>query len=285
MELCDLIAQHTTQYRGKIAWLCSRCLPAETLLSGSARVSRPQLHATLGIARIVSKWPNCDDDTAKALVLAFYRSIPASFNPNFWPQAFPLEGISSFYNDFLSYISIAAENSPDFGTDVAGFTGDIVTQTINNANSSVSRLFLNALCSNFPPMVSADVNELLTVLFDWFGIVVPRSQGETVVRTADSSSSQSLGNGSGSIEWKSNGDSDGSVSLNDVVGGAGDKKSVRSFEEESSESLEKQEIVFRLVGHIFNKVSIDSWAMEQVRMIAKDQLHSMLTFLKVCDIE
>lgn len=325
MELCDLIAQNPTQFHNKIAWICSRCPPAESLLMGSSMVSRSQLHAILAVARFISKCPNSDLGTPKSLILAFYRSIPSSFNLKFWPQAFSSEAISSFFNDFLNYISKAAELSPDFATDVAGFTGEIVIQTITNADSSVSRVFLNALCSNFPPILPSDANKLISILLDRFDVVVPSSPREAILSTPDVASAQSsplsanyyqspgveasnvsaessssaaskddasssrgiVVNGGGSIAWKSNGDLIGaSLGFNDGEGGGGGgtpayKKVVTLFEEESVESLEKQDIVFKLIGHVCSKVAIDPQLMEQVRGIAKDQLQSMLAFLKV----
>lgn len=304
MELCDLIAQNPAQFRNKIAWICSRCPPAELLMTGSPTVSRSQLHAILAIARFLSKCPNSQHETPKSLVLAFYRSIPLSFYPKFWPQAFSSEAISSFFNDFLSYISKAAELSPDFSTDVAGFTGEIVIQTITNADSSISRVFLNALCSNFPPILLSDATKLISVLLDRFDIVVPSSPREGISTpdaasaqgsplsgnyyqspnvSAESSSSAAskddtssskgiMVNGGDSISWKSNGD---------LSAAAAYKKNLKMFEEEPVESLEKQEIVFKLIGHIFSKVAIDPQLMEQVRGIAKIQLISMADFLKV----
>ncbi|KAL2254732.1 phosphatidylinositol 4-kinase alpha 1 isoform X2 [Sesamum indicum] len=324
LELCDLISQNPSQFPEKIAWICSRCPPAESLLSGSPRVSRSQLHAILTVARLLSKCPNSNHETPKSLVLAFYRSIPSSFNPKFWPQAFSSEAISSFFNDFLSYMSKAAEQSPDFASDVAGFTGEIVIQTIINADSSVSRVFLKALCTNFPPILPSDVNKLISVLLDRFEIPVPSSPREVILATPDAASAQSsplsvnhyqsprvevsiisadssssaaskddgsssrgiVVNGDGSITWRSNGDLFGaSLGFADGdrgsgVGTAAYKKAVTFFEEESVESLEKQEIVFKLIGHVFSK-ALDPHLVEQVRGMAKDQLESMLAFLKI----
>ncbi|KAH6789341.1 Phosphatidylinositol 3- and 4-kinase family protein, partial [Perilla frutescens var. frutescens] len=303
VELCDLIAQNPAQFRNKIAWICSRCPPAELLMTGSPTVSRSQLHAILAIARFLSKCPNSEHETPKSLVLAFYRSIHLSFNPKFWPQAFSPDAVSSFFNDFLSYISKSAELSPDFSTDVAGFTGEIVIQTITNADSSISRVFLNALCSNFPPILLSDATKLISVLLDRFDIGVPCSPREGILTpdaasaqgsplsgnyyqspnvSAESSSSAAskddassrgiVANGGDSISWKSNGD----LSATAIY-----KKNLKFFEEEPVESLEKQEIVYKLIGHIFSKVAIDPQLMEQVRGIAKVQLSSMADFLKI----
>ncbi|GER42249.1 phosphatidylinositol 4-kinase family protein [Striga asiatica] len=325
MELCDLIAQNPAQFPEKFAWIRSRCPPAESLLGGSPAVSRSQLHAVLAVARFLSKCPNSDQESTKLLTLAFYRSIPLSFDIKFWPQAFPVEAVSSFFHDFLNYISKASELSPDFAVDVAGLTGELVMQTISNAGSGVSRVFLHALCSNFPPILPSDANKLIAVLLDRFDVVVPCSPRELISSTPDTVSAQSspfsanhfqspgaeasivsadsfnsmaskddasssrgvVVNGAGSIAWKINGDTFGvGLASNDGEGGGGAgslgyKKTVALFEEESIESLEKQETVFKLIAHMFSKVAIDQQLMEQVRGIAKDQLHSMLVFLKI----
>ncbi|XP_073045657.1 phosphatidylinositol 4-kinase alpha 1-like [Primulina eburnea] len=316
VELCDLIAQNPTHFADKLKWICGRCPSTEFLLVGSPRVSRSQLNAILSLARFLSKCPNHDHETPKSLLLAFYRSIPSSFHPTFWPQSFSSDAISSFFNDFLDYISKASELSPDFATDVAGFTGEIVSQTISNTDSSISSAFLKALCFHFPPILPSDGNKLVSTLLDRLEIAVPGSPRETI-STPDAASAQSSpmslnhyqspGNeasivsvgSSGStvsrddptasqgilMNGASNGDLfSGSVGLSDGgrVGGAlAFKKVVATFEEEPVESLERQQIVFELVGHVLEKVVIDSKLLEQVRGIAKQQLKSMMAFLKI----
>ncbi|CAH9056262.1 unnamed protein product [Cuscuta europaea] len=64
----------------------------------------------------------------------------------------------------------------------------------------------------------------------------------------------------------------GSVSYN---------RAIAAFEEEPLDSLEKREIAFKLIGHILDKVSVDAKLLEQVRSIAREQLQSMVAFLKV----
>lgn len=311
VELCDLIAHNPSQFSDKISWICSRCPPADSLLNGSPRVSRSQLHGILAIARFLSKCPNSDNDSPKSLLLAFYRSIPASFNVNFWPQAFSPDAVSSFFNDFLTYISKAAEISPAFASEVAFITGNVVDRAISD-NSSVSRVFLKALCSNFPPILASDANKLISVLLDRFDIVVPvSSPREVIAMTPDAASAQSsplnvnhyqspgavasiessssrddatssrgvVVNGASSISWKSNGDLFGGNA--GLVDSSGDKKDVAVFEDVRIESLEKQEMVYKLIGQIVSKGAVDPHIMEQVRGIAKDQLKLMQSFLMV----
>ncbi|XP_042066521.1 phosphatidylinositol 4-kinase alpha 1-like isoform X1 [Salvia splendens] len=285
VELCDLIAQNPAQFGNKVAWICSRCPPAESLMTGSPTVSRSQLHSILAVARFLSKCPNSEHETPKSLILAFYRSIPLTLNPKFWPQAFSPDAVSSFFNDFMSYISNAAQLSPDFSTDVAGFTGEIVIQTISNADSSISRDFLNSLCSNFPPILLADASKLICFLLDRFDVGVPiltpdagSAQGSPLSGVyyqspnVSADSSGSLGIVENGASWKSNGDLSGTATY---------KENLKFFEDEPVESLEKQEIVFKLIGHICCKVAIDPRLIQKVRGIAKSQLSSMADFLKI----
>lgn len=117
------------------------------------------------------------------------------------------------------------------------------------------------------------------------------SSSSTASRTVDEvtsvSSRGSLING-GNIAWKSSVDQMG-VNLGFSDGGAGGgggnaaalRQHVASFEEQSVDSLEKQEIAFKLIGHILDKVSLDSRILEQLRVIAKKQLLSLSAFLKI----
>ncbi|GLT52926.1 hypothetical protein SLA2020_262340 [Shorea laevis] len=102
------------------------------------------------------------------------------------------------------------------------------------------------------------------------------------VTSATSSRGSMVMNG-GSILWKSGSGVDQlgvNLGINDG-GGTLFRQQVTSFEEESVESLEKQEIVFKLIAHILDKVQIDSRLLEQVRLIAKKQLQSLSVFLKI----
>ncbi|EPS69994.1 hypothetical protein M569_04764 [Genlisea aurea] len=317
VELVDVIVKNPKQFQEKIAWICGRCPRPDVLLSGSPRISRSQLHAILAVSRFLSKCANPDQETPKSLVLAFYRAIPSSFNLNFWPQASSIETISSFFVDFVNYISKAAELSPDFASDIAEYTGGIVIHAINSANSSLARVFLNSLCSKFPPLLPSDANNLISVLLDHLEIVVPSSHKDTILSTPDGISAQSSPlsvkhfrspeqevsvisaessssaaskdeisvNGGSTNVSKSNRDLFGDTGVTSGgMGGRGfeaaSKKAAVMFEQESVESLEKQEVVLKLVGHVFSMVSNEPRIMEQVRSIAKDQLHSLLVFSK-----
>ncbi|KAL4615716.1 hypothetical protein ACB092_07G146600 [Castanea dentata] len=108
------------------------------------------------------------------------------------------------------------------------------------------------------------------------------------VTSATSSKGSVVMNGGSSILWKSGVDQLGlNFGFNDGGGGGGGggaavfRQQVVSFEEESIESLEKQEIAFKLIAHILDKVHVDTRVLEQVRLITKKQLQSLSVFLKI----
>ncbi|KAK3023015.1 hypothetical protein RJ639_045009, partial [Escallonia herrerae] len=109
------------------------------------------------------------------------------------------------------------------------------------------------------------------------------SSSSGVADDATPTSSRGLVMTGGSVVWKSNVDVLATgVGLNDG-GGSGViyRRFLALFEEETLESLEKQEIAFKLFGHVLDKVAIDPKLLEQVRVIAKEQLQSMVVFLKI----
>ncbi|CAK9173243.1 unnamed protein product [Ilex paraguariensis] len=134
IELCDLIAQNPSQFADKLAWICGRCPPIDSVPAGSLRVSRSQLIAVLATARFLFKCSSFDGMRPKPAVLGFFRSIPYSFAQSFWPQSF---GIASFFKDFLSYVNKASELSSDFAMDVVEYMGEIVMSAINNVGGDL----------------------------------------------------------------------------------------------------------------------------------------------------
>ncbi|XVE66666.1 hypothetical protein DITRI_Ditri08aG0096600 [Diplodiscus trichospermus] len=310
IELCDIIAKNPKQFGDKLDWICGRCPQPESLQGGSPRVSRSQLNAVLAVARFLSKCPHSTDNRPKWVILEFIRAIPASFRRSFWPHSYNSESITSFFVDFLKYVSVSADLSPDFASEVAGLAGEVVTTSINNHDTNsndlaISRSFLFALSLNFPPVLPSDAVKLINYLFDQLAVSVPASPRELIPGNSETSSSQSsplninhfqgnevsspandssrgsvMANGGG-IYWKSGADQFGnSNSINDGSG-AMFRQLVASFEEESVESLEKQEVASKLIAHILDKVSIDQKLLELVRFIAKKQLQSMSAFLKI----
>lgn len=107
--------------------------------------------------------------------------------------------------------------------------------------------------------------------------------GDEVTSVTSSSKGSVVMNGGSSILWKNGVDQLGvNLGFNDGGGGgAMFRQQAASFEEESVESLEKQEIAFKLIAHILDKVHVDSNLLEQVRLIAKKQLQSLSVFLKI----
>lgn len=310
-ELCDLIAQNPKQFSEKLAWICNRCPQPELLLSGSPRVSRSHLNAVLAVARFLSKCGDSADSRPKSVILEFIRAIPSSFNRSFWPQAFSTsDSISSFFTEFLGYVSKSCDESPDFAAEVAGLTGEVIISAVccyGAEDSGITRAFLLASSKNFPPILPSDANKLVTVLLEQLALPIPASPREHIPINSGTSSSQSSplsanhlqpsqSNGSESSPGNEGASivSGSSVSMNggaSIFGGftMNDgqqfgqqfRQQVASFEEESVESLEKQEIAFKLITHVLDKVQIDTKLLEQIRFLAKRQLQSMSAFLKV----
>lgn len=70
---------------------------------------------------------------------------------------------------------------------------------------------------------------------------------------------------------------------NEIVGGgSAARQHVMAFEDEQIEGLEKQEIAFKLFGHILDRgVVVKVGYLEQVRKVASRQLKFLPIFLKV----
>ncbi|XP_019247638.1 PREDICTED: phosphatidylinositol 4-kinase alpha 1-like [Nicotiana attenuata] len=261
IELCDLIAENPAQLGEKLAWICGRCPPAEALGGSSPRVSvsRSQLNAILAVARFLSKCPNHSYETPKSIVLAFYRSIPSSFNRYFWPQSFTNDSIGSFFVDFFEYICIACKLCPEFSADVAIFTGDIMISAISNENEDlgIKKAILKAFCCNCPPVVPSDASKLVLGMLEQF----PSSPG-----SSSDSSSTSPGSSSDSSST-SVGDGRSSADSGEVV-------------EEAVDSIERREMALKVIGNVLDKSSIDNSLLENVRFIVQQQFRSMVAFLK-----
>ncbi|GMI91208.1 hypothetical protein like AT1G49340 [Hibiscus trionum] len=196
IELCDIIAKNPEKFSDKIAWICGRCPQSELLLSGSPRVSRSHLNAVLVVVRLLSKCPNSTDNRPKSVMLEFIRAILASFHRSFWPQSYNNDSIASFFADFLKYVSESADSSPDFGLEIAGLVGEVVTAAVNNHDTNsndpaISRAFLLALSQNFPPVLPSDADNLINYLFDQLAMSVPESPRELITGSSETSSSQS----------------------------------------------------------------------------------------------
>ncbi|XP_039035468.1 phosphatidylinositol 4-kinase alpha 1-like [Hibiscus syriacus] len=279
IELCDIIAKLPDQFRDKLAWICGRCPQPENLQNDSARASRSQLNAVIAVARFLSKCPHSKDDRPISTLLEFIKAFPLTLRRSFWPQSYKSESIASFYVDFLTYVCEAANASKDLASEIAEYFGEVVTTTVrgqdaNTNDSAISRAFVLALSDNFPPVLPSDADQLIDHLFKQLATLVPASQGEIIPGDLEISAAQS----NGSFYWNSCADQ---LNFINDGGGAMCKQIVSSFEEESMESLEKQQVVFKMIAHVLVKVSIDQKHLQQVRLIAKKQLQSMSAFLKI----
>ncbi|CDY48094.1 BnaC06g02580D, partial [Brassica napus] len=243
-ELCDIIAENPKQFSEKLAWICGRCPQTEWLLAESPRVSRSHLNAVLAVARIISKNPESTDNRAKSAMNDFLSAVPASLRRSFWPHSFPSH-----------YLSCAADLSPEFATEVARFTGEVVIAATScgggdgDGDPSIAKAFLVALSQNFPSILQSDGDKLITMLLDQFVVsrAPPSPKEQQNSANSDTSSAQSS-----------------PVSTNRYPSG----------------KTEESKIAFRLITHILEKVKVDSKLQDQVRFIAKRQLQSMSAFLK-----
>ncbi|WCJ33867.1 Phosphatidylinositol 3- and 4-kinase family protein [Euphorbia peplus] len=298
MELCDLVAQKPDRFSEKIGWICNRCPQPESMFSGSPRLSRSQLNAVLAVARFLSKCADSIDHRPEDIVVEFFRAIPSSFTQSFWPRSYNVDLISSFFVDFLGYVSKAAELSEDFSSEIAGVVGEVVMTAIEknaNDNSAISRAFLLALAQNFPPIEQADAEKLVACLLDQVEMPsqAPGSPSRRTGQNSETSSSHNYNPSIGSdlnlssnasimssMSGMLNGSSLMNFGYNDGGGGLF-RQQVASFEEETVEAMEKQAIAFKIVAHVLDHVKIDNELLMRLRSIAKKQLQSLSAFLKI----
>ncbi|XP_020219164.1 phosphatidylinositol 4-kinase alpha 1 isoform X2 [Cajanus cajan] len=311
IELCDLIAQNPSQFSAKLSWICDKCPPPEYLSSGSPRVSRSQLNAVLAVARFLSNCPDSADLRPKSVVIEFLRFVPRSFTQSFWPHPFSADSVASFFLDFIAYVSKAADSSPDLSEELEAFFGEVVITAIGEPRSGIARAFLSALSHNFLPITPSDANRLVTCLIDQFAAPkelaaensssqsspqnnnngspgndnVSGSSSSAASKTADdasTASSRGMVNG-GNHVWRTSADQLAqNLGLNDgALGTVSSGQQVVVFEEESVEFLERQEIAFKLIAHVLEKLQVDTALLEQVRLIGKKQIQSMSVFLKI----
>ncbi|XP_010479560.1 PREDICTED: phosphatidylinositol 4-kinase alpha 1-like [Camelina sativa] len=143
---------------------------------------------------------------------------------------------------YFSFLGYVSCLSPEFGTIVV----ELVMMSCcgetesDDRDQSISMAFLVAVSQHFPTIQQSDGDKLVTLLLHQFA--------------ADELS----------IGYSKD------VFLHKVA----------SFEDESIECLEKQEIAFKLVTNVLCQVKLDSRLYLQVRAIANRQLQSMSAFLK-----
>ncbi|KAI4318629.1 hypothetical protein MLD38_032306 [Melastoma candidum] len=308
-ELVDLIATNPSQFPDQLSYLISRSPPP----SGS-RLSRSHLHSLLAIARFVATAAASPDPpltdpspSPKFVVLDFLRSL--SLQPSSWPQPFNLDSVSSFLSEFVGYLSAAANADPGFAYEVGDVVGDTVSLSLGvfldgKDESGLCKAFLRAVSGSSLPVGGKDVEMLVGLLVDEVAIPVvvvaasPRDGAASEISSAQSSPisavavvSSSNGNGnSGSYgnagETSSPGSNSNASSTQVLVsngGGLGNnlRRPVGSFEDESLESLEKQEIACKILTRLLEEVTIEHKLLEQVRLLARKQVQSMPGFLKI----
>ncbi|KAJ0974487.1 hypothetical protein J5N97_016452 [Dioscorea zingiberensis] len=295
-ELCDLIAQNPSLLADKLAWICARCPPPTT-----PRLTRSHVHALLALARLLSKTPSAPP-SARIPILDFVRSLPSSLpRPSFLPQ---LQDPVAFFSDLLSYLSLAAVHSPDLASDLAPLLGPLLVSAVTDP--SIPRAFLSAVALHCPPIPPADADRLVTSLLEQFGPNALADESVSMSMSSLSEISSSLGSSAQSTPSKGKGKEDdrdvaddgiseASVSSKTNDAGTARRSSVdqtdsggmvrqdaSALEEESLETLEKQEIAFRLFCQMLDQPgSVKPGHLEQVRKVATKQLRSLPGFLKI----
>ncbi|XP_074313304.1 phosphatidylinositol 4-kinase alpha 1 [Silene latifolia] len=291
-KLCDVIAEKPLQFTDKLAWICSRCPSPEFLATGSPRITRTHLNSILAISRFLSLCSSPPDSRPKDVVIDFLRSVTTSFQPSFWPQSFPRDGIATFFAEFLGYVCKAGEISTEFSDDIESFFGEVVISALNNAysanseNSVISRIFLIALSNSFPRISRSDAEKLIGVLLEQVMAVSPFSPRDIVSGGGLMSGMSSYQSSPASINFfqgnenaspvneasQLSGSTAASSRASEMNGGGSIawksgvvdqmgvnfdsagivRHHVNNFEEESVENLERQEIAFKLMWHILN---------------------------------
>lgn len=238
-----------------------------------------------------------------------YDSI-SSFYSDFLRYVLNAAGLSEEFADevagFLGQIVISAFNN-------AYNNGGS-----NSDESKICKVFLTCLSESFPRISPPDAETLINILLEQVPVVYPGSPRDVGIASGVSSfqsspaslsffqphdspspmneasqlSLSSGGTGAGSRNVADDAVSTTSSRVSEMNGvgsitsnldsGGHVRRQVANFEEESVESLERQEIVFKLVGFILdNRVEIDQTLVEQVRLVAKRQLQSSSNFLKL----
>ncbi|GJV19037.1 phosphatidylinositol 4-kinase alpha 1 isoform X1, partial [Tanacetum coccineum] len=141
---------------------------------------------------------------------------------------------------------------------------------------AVTRCFLSAVGEFFPKVDVEGSEKVVEVLLS--GVEGGLRIGVGGGGFSPSNSAQSSPISGGGVTSSGNGIVE---EMNSRVGGGGDKRGVGYFEEELIENLEKQEIAFKLIGHIVERTKIDPVLLERVHVITKDQLKSISSFLKI----
>ncbi|KAL2928772.1 Phosphatidylinositol 4-kinase alpha 1 [Bienertia sinuspersici] len=205
---------------------------------------------------------------------------------------------------------------------IVAFNNAYNNSSSNSDESKICKAFLVSLSESFPRISSKDAERLINLLLEQVPVVVcPSSPRDAATASSAASGASSFQSSPASLSYFQPHDSPSPSPMNDASASSGGTapgsrvvaddavsttssrvsemnglcsvasnlevggvvgRQVANFEEESVESLEKQEIVYKLVGHILDsRVEIDSRLVEQVRLVAKRQLQSSAAFLKL----
>ncbi|KAJ6849268.1 phosphatidylinositol 4-kinase alpha 1-like [Iris pallida] len=267
-ELCDLVAENPTLFADKISWICSRCPPPS-----APRATRAHLHALLALARLLSKSSASVSASSTAPIVEFFRSVPShSFRPSYWPES---SSPASFYAELLRYLSDACSLSPDLSSSLSPLLGAalVAAAAATGASAAIARSFLSAASRACPAFLPADAARLVARLLD------NTSAAETPA-AAKGKEEEVAAEGDGDAVSRS---SSADRSENGSVG----TTAAAVFEEETVEGLERQDIAFRLVGQLLDRMGTEKAGtgtvgdLEQVREVATKQLKSLPAFLKI----
>ncbi|XP_030545471.1 phosphatidylinositol 4-kinase alpha 1-like isoform X3 [Rhodamnia argentea] len=193
--------------------------------------------------------------------------------------------------------------------EVSGSSGGVTSRLVDDAASASSRASVAMNRGNImggdgrhrvlppPPPPPPPPEQMLVNLEAWSAQTSPLSVNANQYQTSEILSPNEVSGSSGGVALRfvddaASASSRVSVAMDGggIVGGCSNggrvaamiKQQVASFEEESVENLEKQEIAYRLITHILDKVQIDdSKLLEQVRLLARKQVQSMPAFFKI----
>lgn len=282
-ELCDLVAQNPTLFADKLSWICSRCPPPS-----APRLTRAHLNSLLTLARFLSKCSS-SPPTSRPPLLDFLRSPP--LRPSLWPQSYSLDSVACFFSDLFKYVSAACVVSADLASELQSFFGKSLIAAAQQCFSSASdaaaagiaKVFLSAAARNCPPISTEDAEKAAMCLLAGIGI------GDVIESSSSSGSSDSKGkgkeemdDGSSEAAAKENGNVEHSENGSSATTTTSQSQQQNVFDE-TVESLEWLEIVFRIVGQVLDRDdgNAKSENLEQVKKLAASQLKSLPAFLKV----
>ncbi|CAK9150245.1 unnamed protein product [Ilex paraguariensis] len=241
IELCDLIAQNLSQFADKLAWICGRCPPIDSSFGSDSIDSFDFLSYVNKASELSSDFAMAVPEYTGEIVMSAINNVSGDLGVSrvflnallqYFPQILPSYA-HKLVSTLLDRFEISVPSSPK----------QLVAITPEASSSQSSPLSANHYQSNERNSPGNEVSNASS-----------SSSGEasrvTDEKTSALSSKGLVMNG-GSLACKSNVDIFGAgVGFNDGGGGgsATYKRVVASFEEEPVESLQQQEIAFKLIG-------------------------------------